>query len=822
MLSVASSSLSALPSMRDSFSRSISDSEQSNESQKQSELKSREGKSECSTPSHIDDSNGPPVLESSQVSTSIPFKSEDQQKDDIDVSPSTSWQENLTGTGPPTTNVDTTTITTTSVSPKSSSSLNIEHFDLDEQVSTPIALDIPSAPFSNSFSDITQPSNSSNETNVARRPFKLPASKTSAKTKKKRNSLNGTADSMDDSFADVPLNGNYAPASSKRNAEFHALFRSVPKGDYLINDYGCALQREILVQGRIYVSAHHVCFNANIFGWVTNLVIAFSDIVSIEKKVTAFVIPNAIQISTLHARHFFTSFLSRDTAFELLNVIWKQNHPGFNQNLPFNDSEYTLNKSTEASDASSESSETSEEGKSQGGTHKKFKLPKLSLDRIRHIHSGSSFSSDENKCHKNSRFKNKVRLLPSSPIKRGFEDDALLRGSEEVSETSEPTLHPTSPHTQSRHLVRTNTNKRRRTSTQCLCLRNGQHYENVSLDAIFTGTVEKLYNLIMTSGFVKRFIIEEEKCTDVDIGEWKTQDGKLKRSSSYIKPLNYSIGPKSTKCCIEEECLHKDFDNYVTTLSTTTTPDVPSGTSFGVKSRICIMRAGFNETRIIATCAVEWSKSSWLKGPIEKASVEGQQQYWQSLTREIKKYIAEHPSEFQDEAGSPVRERMEADEVEKDWVKRTQTRSKERTRSFQMPTETNVIEQAEPTPTQRQIAGVWGTIIEVQSILSSILSPIFQNISIPSTNALIMWAILITMIANFYNWFLLQGIVHRLDSIGGNNVPVFGRGHKNELFSETRRQEFASLFDDRIEDEDVLWQWLNEKSKIYEKDYQKN
>lgn len=738
--------------MRDSFSRSISDSEQSNESQKQSELKSREGKSECSTPSHIDDSNGPPVSESSQVSTSIPFKSEDQQKDDVDVSPSTSWQESLTGSGPPTTNVDTTTITTTSVSPKSSSSLNIEHFDLDEQVSTPIAQDIPSAPFSNSFSDITQPSNSSNETNVARRPFKLPASKTSAKTKKKRNSLNGTADSMDDSFVDVPLNGNYAPASSKRNAEFHALFRSVPKGDYLINDYGCALQREILVQGRIYVSAHHVCFNANIFGWVTNLVIAFSDIVSIEKKVTAFVIPNAIQISTLHARHFFTSFLSRDTAFELLNVIWKQNHPGFNQNLPFNDSEYTPNKSTEASDASSESSETSEE----------------------------------------------------------------------VSETSEPTLHPISPHTQSRHLVRTNTNKRRRTSTQCLCLRNGQHYENVSLDAIFTGTVEKLYNLIMTSGFVKRFIIEEEKCTDVDIGEWKTQDGKLKRSSSYIKPLNYSIGPKSTKCCIEEECLHKDFDNYVTTLSTTTTPDVPSGTSFGVKSRICIMRAGFNETRIIATCAVEWSKSSWLKGPIEKASVEGQQQYWQSLTREIKKYIAEHPSEFQDEAGSPVRERMEADEVEKDWVKRTQTRSKERTRSFQIPTETNVIEQAEPTPTQRQIAGVWGTIIEVQSILSSILSPIFQNMSIPSTNALIMWAILITMIANFYNWFLLQGIVHRLDSIGGNNAPVFGRGHKNELFSETRRQEFASLFDDRIEDEDVLWQWLNEKSKIYEKDYQKN
>lgn len=36
-------------------------------------------------------------------------------------------------------------------------------------------------------------------------------------------------------------------------------------------DYGCALQKEILVQGRLFISENHVCFNANIFGWVTNV-----------------------------------------------------------------------------------------------------------------------------------------------------------------------------------------------------------------------------------------------------------------------------------------------------------------------------------------------------------------------------------------------------------------------------------------------------------------------------------------------------------------------------------------------------------------------
>jgi len=36
-------------------------------------------------------------------------------------------------------------------------------------------------------------------------------------------------------------------------------------------DYGCALQRDILIQGRIYISENHVCFHANIFGWVTDV-----------------------------------------------------------------------------------------------------------------------------------------------------------------------------------------------------------------------------------------------------------------------------------------------------------------------------------------------------------------------------------------------------------------------------------------------------------------------------------------------------------------------------------------------------------------------
>ncbi|KIJ54188.1 hypothetical protein M422DRAFT_241439 [Sphaerobolus stellatus SS14] len=69
-------------------------------------------------------------------------------------------------------------------------------------------------------------------------------------------------------------------------------------GDCLIDDYGCALQREILIQGRLYISENHICFHANVFGWTTDLVIPIEDITSLEKKMSAYVISNAIRVNT--------------------------------------------------------------------------------------------------------------------------------------------------------------------------------------------------------------------------------------------------------------------------------------------------------------------------------------------------------------------------------------------------------------------------------------------------------------------------------------------------------------------------------------------
>jgi VAD1 Analog of StAR-related lipid transfer domain len=106
-------------------------------------------------------------------------------------------------------------------------------------------------------------------------------------------------------------------------------------------------------------------------------------------------------------------------------------------------------------------------------------------------------------------------------------------------------------------------------------------------------------------------------CADIQISDWApipADQNCLARNMSYIKRLNGSIGPKSTKCEIRDETLHCDFDDYVVTLTTTRTPDVPSGGVFSVKTRTCITWASSASSHIVVTSQVEWTGRSFIKG----------------------------------------------------------------------------------------------------------------------------------------------------------------------------------------------------------------
>ncbi|PCH34448.1 hypothetical protein WOLCODRAFT_135716 [Wolfiporia cocos MD-104 SS10] len=369
-------------------------------------------------------------------------------------------------------------------------------------------------------------------------------------------------DDLDLDPDDIPVTG-FAVASNRRNQDFHELFPSVPEGDYLIDDYGCALQREILIQGRIYVSENHICFHANIFGWITDLCIPMYEVTALDKRMTAFVIPNAIQVTTISTKYTFASFLSRDTTFDVMFNVWRLARP----------------------DASSMGS--------------RMQSARASLDNPGDsdgLSAGIGLAS--------------ASSVGSKPAEKGQVKNKV---------------------------------------TQCACGKAGKHFSDLAMESVLPGAPEKIYNLMFTSGFIKDFMTHDQKLIDLQISDWLpiAEDSKLLyRQMSYTKPLAGNFGPKQTRCEIRDETVHCDFDDYVVMLTTTRTPEVPSGGVFTVKTRTCLTWASSVSTKVVVTSEVEWTGRSFIKGIIEKSCIDGQKQYHGDLERCMRAYIHDHQSEF--------------------------------------------------------------------------------------------------------------------------------------------------------------------------------
>ncbi|KAG0251192.1 hypothetical protein DFQ27_008924 [Actinomortierella ambigua] len=533
---------------------------------------------------------------------------------------------------------------------------------------------------------------------------------------------------------------HFVYANERRFQDFHALFRSVPEDERLIEDYGCALQKEILVQGRLYISENHVCFNANIFGWVTNLVIAFSEITAIEKRLTAFVIPNAISIvtTTNTKGHFFASFLSRDSAYDLLMAAWRKSFPcAANAPTNGNNAYFRQNRSNltlENGNGSGGGAGTGLEDNDDGDDAQSFisaRGPSADSRRNRHrrtfSNNSQNWTADEaeyddmddperlqtgstlrrrgsrravvRKILKDVISTNKAdedSSVPSTPSKRTgrvrsvselppppSHFDPGRRDSTGSAQTSlENILHTNSSpkSNQSHHRAGTETlmppnthpghkkhapksapsaqkpSVRKVQPTTCACSKEGKHYAATYMNETFPGSIEAIWKLLFESDFTSAFLTSEVmKGADLQDEGWKANpDNTQTKITRYTKWLGMPIGPKTTKAILTAVCEHKDFDEYVTCVTTTSTPDVPSGNCFTTKNRTCLTWAGPNQVRVVVTGGVEFSKSSWFKGQIEKGAADGMTTHYQELNQAVRKYIASHPAEFADAGGAPT------------------------------------------------------------------------------------------------------------------------------------------------------------------------
>lgn len=493
----------------------------------------------------------------------------------------------------------------------------------DDQTPTHVAEDNAPAVRPRSFTEKTAPNGSVFE-NEASPGFKRSGSvrsKVGAVTRRKRNSSAATAGTGTTIAAGIgsghtalanpaalastqKLSG-FTVANKKRNRDFHQLFRSVPEDDYLIEDYSCALQREIILAGRIYVSEGHICFSSNILGWVTTLIISFDEVVSVEKENTAMIIPNAIAIQTLHARHTFRSLLSREATYDLIVGLWKLIHPNLSSTLNGTklDQGATGDKTEKVdpngSDDGSEISEEDEEvdGEEEGDDEGAGSL----IEAV----NGEAPASEAGDTVQNSASRKASAMavgigqaaggVPTlSDVKAG--EKAVVAATAASIDFPGPATHaPTE------------------------CSDGDTHYGTLLKDDIVPAPLGKIYSMTFgptSGGFMSKWLLDEMKVTDLQMEDDKKglSENNKSRSYSYVKPLYASIGPKSTKCLVTETLDAMDLEKAVSVTSSTQTPDVPSGNVFIVKTRCCLMWASGNSTRVLMSCTIEWSGKSWLKG----------------------------------------------------------------------------------------------------------------------------------------------------------------------------------------------------------------
>lgn len=77
----------------------------------------------------------------------------------------------------------------------------------------------------------------------------------------------------------------------------------------------------------MYITKNYFAFYSNVFGYVTKLLIPVRSVIKISKEKTVKIIPNAIAVATDGERYVFSSFLSRENAYQLMISLWKDHMP---------------------------------------------------------------------------------------------------------------------------------------------------------------------------------------------------------------------------------------------------------------------------------------------------------------------------------------------------------------------------------------------------------------------------------------------------------------------------------------------------------------
>uniref|UniRef100_A0A8C3C9H2 GRAM domain containing 1B n=1 Tax=Cairina moschata TaxID=8855 RepID=A0A8C3C9H2_CAIMO len=458
-----------------------------------------------------------------------------------------------------------------------------------------------------------------------------------------------------------------SPTYKQRNEDFRKLFKHLPDTERLIVDYSCALQRDILLQGRLYLSENWICFYSNIFRWETLLTVRLKDICSMTKEKTARLIPNAIQVCTDTEKHFFTSFGARDRTYMMMFRLWQNAlldkplcpkelwhfvHQCYGNELgltsddedyvppddDFNTMGYCEEIPVEENEVNDSSSKSSMEAKPEASPQ----LPKKSVTASTLTSTGSS----EAPASFDGVLPEEEEAVAESPVEKDL-GIANIMGEkiEIIAPVNSPSLDFNDNEdipTELSDSSETHDEGEVQAFYEDL---NGRQYVN----EVFNFSVDKLYDLLFTDSQFQRDFMEQRRFSDIIFHPWKKEEnGNQTRVILYTITLTNPLAPK-TATVTETQTMYKasqESECYVIDAEVLT-HDVPYHDYFYTINRYTLTRVARNKSRLRVSTELRYRKQPWglVKSFIEKNFWSGLEDYFRHLESELTKtestYLAE-------------------------------------------------------------------------------------------------------------------------------------------------------------------------------------
>ncbi|CAK6441661.1 unnamed protein product [Pipistrellus nathusii] len=424
-----------------------------------------------------------------------------------------------------------------------------------------------------------------------------------------------------------------------RNEEYRRQFTQLPDTEKLIADYACALQKDILLQGRLYLSENWLCFHSNIFKWETTISIALKNITFITKEKTARLIPNAIQIATDNEKFFFTSFGARDRSYLSIFRLWQ--NALLDKSLTRQEFWQLLQQNYGA-----ELGLNAEE------------MENLSVSIEDNVQPRSPERSNLDDCgERDEKLSKTISFLPES-MNRASETESIdgnlsktELGKEEAQ--SEKQLKKSPSLTSEKRLSRVppkslDLNKNEYLSLDKSSTSDSVDEENIPekelhgrlyIDRVFHIGADKMFELLFTSSrFMQRFA-NSRNIIDVVSTPWTVEPGGNQlRTMTYTIILNNPLTGKST-AATEKQTLYKESreTQFYLVDAEVVTHNVPYHDYFYTVNRYHIFPSSEQKCRLRVSTDLKYRKQPWaiIKSVIEKNSWSSLEDYFKQLESDL-------------------------------------------------------------------------------------------------------------------------------------------------------------------------------------------